>query len=196
MKNQEIKNVCVYCGSSFHVKQSYKDQATALGKTLGENGYDVVYGGGNVGLMGLVSNAAFDNGADVIGIIPDHLQKHETANENLTELHVVETMHERKQMMVDRADAFIVMPGGLGTMDEFFEIFTWWQLGLHDKPIIVMNIDGYWDALLTLLHNIADNGFCSKSDVEHIIVIDEVDQIIQTLKTAPVEKNDPKTKWI
>lgn len=196
MVRKEIKTICVYCGSSIRVSQSYKDNAARLGELLGQNDYDVVYGGGNVGLMGITATSALDNGADVIGIIPTHLSERETAHKHLTELHTVETMHERKQMMVDRADAFVIMPGGLGTMDEFFEIFTWWQLGLHDKPIIIINVDGYWTPLLDLVQNIATEGFCSQSDYDHLIVLDKTDDIIEALKTAPVEKNDPKTKWI
>ncbi len=152
-------SICVYCGSSAEVAASYKDAAVQVGRLAGEQGIQIVYGGGRVGLMGLVADAALAAGGRVIGIIPRHIVEMEVAHRTLTELVVVETMHQRKQMMVDRADAFAILPGGLGTLDETFEILTWKQLGLHDKPIVIVNIDGYWDPFLALVHHGVSEGF-------------------------------------
>lgn len=191
-----IKSVCVYCGSSNQVDQDFKDAAAVLGKSLAENGMRTVYGGGHVGLMGIVADTAIQNGGEVIGIIPRHIADKEVAHTSLTELHVVETMHERKQMMVDNADAFLILPGGLGTMDEFFEIFTWWQLGLHDKPIIVVNLKGYWTPLIKLIENIVAEGFARAADLNHMIVVDDINDVQDALANAKSETIDPQTKWI
>lgn len=130
-----------------------------LGRLAGEQDVEIVYGGGRVGLMGLVADAALAAGGRVTGIIPRHIVDMEVAHQTLTELIVVETMHQRKQMMADRADAFVILPGGLGTLDETFEILTWKQLDLHDKPIVIANIDGYWDGLLSLVRHGVAEGF-------------------------------------
>ncbi len=191
-----IKSVCVYCGSSVNVDDTFKKASKDLGVIMAQENLRLVFGGGHVGLMGIVSDAVLENGGEVIGIIPDHIAEKEIAHSGLTELHVVETMHERKQMMVDRSDAFIIMPGGLGTMDEFFEIFTWWQLGLHDKPIIIINVEGYWTPLLSMLDNIIDHKFARTDDRDYLCVIDGVDEVIQALARAPQEKISAQTKWI
>ena len=151
--------ICVYCGSSSGVAQAYKDAAVSLGRWAGERGVDVIYGGGRVGLMGLVADAALAAGGRVTGIIPQHIVEMEVAHRTLTELLIVDTMHVRKRTMAERADAFVILPGGLGTLDETFEILTWKQLGLHDKPIFIANIDGYWDPLLALVRHGVGRGF-------------------------------------
>ncbi len=191
-----IKSVCVYCGSSARVDDLYKDAARNAGRLLAENGMGVIYGGGRVGLMGLTADAALAAGGEVTGIIPAHIADKEIAHEELTALHVVDTMHKRKQMMVDLSDAFVILPGGLGTMDEFFEIFTWWQLGLHDKPVIVVNVGGYWTGLLDLIDHIIDQGFARPADKTHLCVIDDVDGLIAALENAPKETMNPQTKWM
>jgi len=191
-----IKSVCVYCGSSSKAGDLFKESAADLGKILAENNVRVVFGGGHVGLMGIVSDAALNHGGEVIGIIPHHIADKEIAHNNLTELHLVQSMHERKQMMVDRSDAFIILPGGLGTMDEFFEIFTWWQLGLHDKPIIIINVEGYWTPLLDLLKNIVKHQFARPEDLEHLAFIDKVEDIMLALSQSPKESIDAQTKWM
>jgi uncharacterized protein (TIGR00730 family) len=132
----------------------------------------------------------------VVGIIPEHIQEREVEHNDLTELHVVDTMHVRKQMMVDRSEAFVILPGGIGTMDEFFELVTWKQLGLHDKPIVIVNLNGYWSKLIALLENIANEGFMRQDDLKIYQVVDTVEQVPETLKNAPKEKFDPTTKWI
>jgi uncharacterized protein (TIGR00730 family) len=196
IKNTKIQNVCVYCGSSSRVDDAYKEAATKMGHLIAAEGWGVVYGGGRVGLMGLVADAALEKNAPVIGIIPEHIQGREVEHNDLTELHVVDTMHLRKQMMVDKSQAFIVLAGGLGTLDELFEILTWKQLGLHDKPIIIVNINGYWTKMLEAITHIADEGFMRKEDLGMFIFVESVDDVPEAIKNAPIEKFDPTTKWI
>ncbi len=193
---KRISSVCVYCGSSAQVDESFKAAATKLGNIIAGQGLKLVYGGGRVGLMGLVSDAVIKAGGSVTGIIPGHIADKEVAHTELTELHVVKTMHERKQMMVDQADAFLILPGGLGTMDEFFEIFTWWQLGLHGKPIIIVNVDGYWTKLLDLIDHIISENFARPADREYLCVVDRVEDVLDALEKAPRKAMDVKTKWM
>lgn len=194
----DIENVCVYCGSSSNVDQSYKDAAKKLGQLVAAEGWGVVYGGGRVGLMGIVADSALESGSKVIGIIPEHIQEREVQHNDLTELHVVDTMHIRKAMMVDKSQAFVILPGGLGTLDELFELLTWKQLGLHDKPIVIVNMgdDPYWQHLMTLLKHIAGQGFMREDDMNLFNVVTSVDEVPEALKNAPNEKFDPSTKWI
>lgn len=191
-----IKSVCVYCGSSSRVDQAYKDAAVELGKSLAANNWDLVYGGGRVGLMGLVADSALSAGSKVVGIIPRHIQAREIEHTDLTELHIVDSMHIRKQMMVDRGDAFVILAGGLGTLDEFFEILTWKQLGLHDKPVIMVNVNGYWDKMVEAIKFIADQKFMREEDLRMFQVVDTVAEVAQALTNAPHERFDPSTKWI
>ena len=190
-----IKSVCVYCGSSSRVDQIYKDSARSLGKALAAEGWGVVYGGGRVGLMGIVADSVLEEGGKVIGIIPEHIQEREVEHTDLTELHIVDSMHIRKQMMVDRSDAFVILAGGIGTLDEFFELLTWKQLGLHDKPIVICNVDGYWDKMLEAVDHIANKGFMRDEDKSYVVV-NRVEDVADALKTAPKETIDPQTKWI
>ena len=192
----KIKSVCVYCGSSARVDQKYKDAAVELGKTIAANNWGVVYGGGRVGLMGLVADAALSAGAPVVGIIPQHIQAREIEHTDLTELHIVDSMHIRKQMMVDRADAFVILAGGLGTLDEFFELLTWKQLGLHDKPVVMVNIGGYWTKMIEAIKYIADEKFMRLEDMGMFQVVETVAQVPEALTSAPHERFDPSTKWI
>lgn len=191
-----IKSVCVYCGSSSRVDQVYKDAAVELGRTLAANHWNVVYGGGRVGLMGLVADSALKAGSQVVGIIPRHIEAREVQHTDLTELHVVESMHIRKQMMVDRGDAFVILAGGLGTLDEFFEILTWKQLGLHDKPVVMVNINGYWTKMLEAIRHIAQEKFMRDEDFGMFQVVDTVAEVPGALSNAPQERFDPSTKWI
>jgi len=192
----KIKNVCVYCGSSSKVDDVHKQSAENLGKIIAAQNWGVVYGGGRVGLMGLVADSALEAGAEVIGIIPEHIQAREIEHTDLTELHVVDSMHIRKQMMVDRSDAFVILAGGLGTLDEFFELLTWKQLGLHDKPIVMVNVNGYWTKLLETLDHIADSGFMRPEDRDTFVIVENVEEVPDAIKMAPTEKFDPTTKWI
>jgi uncharacterized protein (TIGR00730 family) len=175
-------SICVYCGSSADVAQSYKDVAVTLGRHAGEQGIEIIYGGGRVGLMGLVADACLAAGGKVTGIIPRHILDMEVAHQTLTELIVVDDMHTRKKMMFERSEAFIILPGGLGTLDEGFEILTWKQLGLHDRPIVVANIDGYWDPLLALVRHGVDAGFIR---AKHAQLFEEVTGIDALLAALP-----------
>jgi uncharacterized protein (TIGR00730 family) len=177
-------SICVYCGSSADVAQSYKDAAVHLGREAGERGVEVIYGGGRVGLMGLVADAAIAAGGRVTGIIPSHILEMEVAHQTLTELIVVENMHQRKMIMFERSEAFVILPGGLGTLDEAFEILTWKQLGLHRKPIIVANIDGYWDGLLALVRHGVDEGFIRPQHARLFTEVGDVAGILSALSDA------------
>jgi uncharacterized protein (TIGR00730 family) len=193
---KDFKSLCVYCGSSNKVKDSYRDAARNIGKILAENDIHLVYGGGHVGLMGAAADSAIQHGGKVTGIIPRHIQEKEVAHKGLTELHVVESMHQRKQMMVDLSDGFVVLPGGLGTLDEFFEIMTWRQLGLHQKPVVLVNLDGYWDSLLKLIDHMIEEKFALTHDKDSLIVIDRVEGVLEALQEAPEETIEPNTKWM
>lgn len=151
--------VCVYCGSRHGVRASYAAAARAIGAEIGRRGWQLVYGGGRVGLMGEAADAALAAGARVVGVIPQTLREREVGHLGLHELHVVPTMHLRKQMMAERADAFVALPGGIGTLEELYEVWTWRQLGYHDQPIGLLNVDGYYDALLRFMSHSVDEGF-------------------------------------
>ncbi len=174
-------SVCVYCGSSARVNDVYKEAAQRLGAALARAGIEVVYGGGRVGLMGLLADAALAAGGRVVGIIPGHLQALEVDHAGLTELVVVESMHERKRMMVERSDAFVILPGGLGTLDEAFEVVTWKQLRLHDKPVVIADIAGYWAPLITLLDHIDTERFVSGGYRRLLTVAGDIDQVLEIL---------------
>jgi uncharacterized protein (TIGR00730 family) len=151
--------VCVFCGSSPGVREAYLAAARSLGSLLAERGIGLVYGGASVGLMGEVADAALAGGGEAIGVIPRRLVDRELAHAGLTELHVVETMHERKALMAKLSDAFVILPGGAGTLDEFFEALTWRQLGLHAKPLALLDVDGFFGPLLGLVDHLVEEGF-------------------------------------
>lgn len=174
----------------------HKQLAVDFGTELGKTGRTLVYGGGKVGLMGLCADAVLANGGKVIGIIPSHISEREVQHLGLTELHVVPSMHVRKQMMVDRADAFVVLPGGIGTLDELCEVLTWRQLGVHDKPIVIVNTHGYWSPFIDMIDHIIDQGFMRPSDRKTFMVVDRVEDVLPFLTAAPQEHFDPATKWI
>jgi uncharacterized protein (TIGR00730 family) len=153
--------LCVYCGSRPGDRPAYATAARQIGAEIGRRGWALVYGGGNVGLMGEVADAALAGGAPVTGVIPESLKAREVAHLGLTELHVVPDMHVRKQMMAERADAFVALPGGIGTLEELFEVWTWRQLGYHTKPLGLLNVEGYFDDLLRFMRGTVDQGFLS-----------------------------------
>lgn len=155
----QLKSVCVYCGSFASAKQVYKDSATAMGRAIGEAGLMMVYGGGNVGLMGLTADSAIKSGAKVIGIQPAFLNEREPEHPGLTELIKVGDMHTRKRLMAEKSDGFIILPGGFGTLDELAEILTWRQLGLHHKPIVAVDVNGYWSNLKAQIDYMMAEGF-------------------------------------
>lgn len=155
-------SVCVYCGSRPGERAEYAEAAREVGRAIGERGWQLVYGGGRAGLMGIVADAALAAGAPVVGVIPQSLMDREVGHQSLTELHVVETMHQRKLMMAERSDAFIALPGGIGTFEEIFEVWSWRQLGYHDKPLGLLNTAGYYDALLDFMAQTVMQGFVAK----------------------------------
>jgi hypothetical protein len=154
-----MNSICVYCGSSLGARESYRRAAEALGQELARRGLTLVYGGGNVGLMGAMADAALAAGGKVIGVIPQALLDKELGHDGLSELRVVASMHERKAQMAELADGFIAMPGGFGTLEEFCEITTWTQLGFHRKPCGLLNVEGFYDSLLAFLDHATDDGF-------------------------------------
>lgn len=155
-------SMCVYCGSRPGENPAFAEAAQAVGQWIGEHGGQLVYGGGRGGLMGVVAEATRLAGGRVVGIIPQALVDKELANRLCDELHIVQTMHERKAMMAQRSDAFLALPGGIGTFEELFEVWTWRQLGYHDKPIGLLNVAGYYDAMLAFLHSSTASGFMSE----------------------------------
>lgn len=186
-----IQSVCVYCGASVRAEQIYKDAASRMGEVLARAGLQVVFGGGKLGLMGIVADNALANGARVVGIIPTLLEEFEGAHPKLSELHVVDTMHTRKKKMSDLADAFVILPGGFGTLDELFEILTWKQLQIHDKPVIIVNVNGYWDPLKKLIHNIIEQRFAPASHALFATFVDSPDEVLDILENrdaAPIKE--------
>lgn len=155
----QLRSVCLYCGSSTEAPAGHLALAADFGRLLAAEGIELVYGGGRVGLMGAAAEAAKAAGGRVVGIIPDFLMRREVGHRGLDELLVTRSMHERKKLMAERADAFCVLPGGLGTLDETFEIVTWAQLGLHEKPVVLLNHEGFWDPLLALVERLAENRY-------------------------------------
>ncbi|UZD53936.1 TIGR00730 family Rossman fold protein [Caldimonas aquatica] len=152
-------SVCVYCGSRPGASPAFTESARETGRLIGERGWRLVYGGGRAGLMGTVADAVLEAGGTAVGVIPRSLVDKEMAHRRLTELHIVETMHERKQMMAERADVFVALPGGIGTFEELFEVWTWRQLGYHDKPVGLLNAAGYYDGLLAFIRHTEQQGF-------------------------------------
>ena len=176
-----IRSLCVYCGSSGAVAEVYREAASELGARLAAMSIEVVFGAGRVGLMGLLADAALASGGRVTGIIPGRLRDAELAHHGVSELVVVDTMHERKALMAERADAFAILPGGIGTLDETFEILSWKQLGLHDKPIFLVDVDGYWSPLRTLLNRVVDRGFAQPKTHDLLRVVPTVSALIELL---------------
>lgn len=179
-----IRNVCVYCGSGPGTNPAFVKAATAFGKSLAENGVGLVYGGGSIGLMGAVATGSLDNGGTVTGIIPDFLTARENAMKRAQELIVTKNMHERKQLMFDRSDAFVALPGGIGTLEELVEQMTWAQLGRHTKPILIANIEGFWNPLLALLDHMRDTAFIRANLSVDILTADSVEDILPILEKA------------
>ena len=175
-------SVCVFCGARPGGNPDYMTAATDTGKMIGQNGWRLVYGAGDIGIMGEVASSALASGASALGVIPQHLVDWEVAKQDLTSLIVTENMHERKKVMFMNSDAVIVLPGGAGSLDEFFEVLTWAQLGLHKKPIILANIAGYWDPLLTLIDHVVAESFAENSLKELFTVAGSVQEIEPILR--------------
>jgi uncharacterized protein (TIGR00730 family) len=184
-------SLCVYCGSREGSQPAYAQAADAVGTLIGQLGWRLVYGGGRAGLMGRVADAALAAGATVVGVIPDSLMARELGHPGLHELHVVETMHERKQMMAERADAFLALPGGIGTFEELFEVWTWRQLGYHDKPIGLLNVDGYYDTLVAFLGQTERHGFVSQAQRALLQVDTDAGRLLNRLGQLALEATQP-----
>lgn len=180
-----IESVCVYCGSGFGANPKHRAVAQRLGELLGRNGIRLVYGGGRVGLMGVVADAALAQGGSVVGVIPEHLQTKEVGHRGISDLRVVPNMHERKELMFKLSDGFVILPGGFGTLDEAFEMITWRQLRLHDKPIILLDNDGYWAPLVRLNEHIVAQGFAKPEALTLYTVVGDVEAVIPALRGAP-----------
>ena len=191
----DIKTVCVYCGSRCPT-EAYRKAAYETGKNIAQAGMNLVYGGSRSGLMGVVADAVLKYGGEATGVIPHHIQEQEDPHNELTETIMVDTMHERKQVMVDRSDAFITLCGGFGTLDETFEILTWKQLELHDKPIILVNIEGYWAPFMDLVNHVVDEGLAESKHLKLFEVIKDPSQLITALKRQPEPVRATQTKYM
>ncbi|APF28318.1 TIGR00730 family Rossman fold protein [Clostridium sporogenes] len=188
-----MKRICVYSGSNLGLRSEYKESAKLLGKILAENKIELVYGGSRIGLMGEISNEVLRNNGKVIGVMPKGLFSGEMVHENLTKLIEVENMHERKQTMAELSDGFIALPGGLGTFEELFEVLSWAQLGIHKKPIGILNISNFFDPLLHMIKNTCTEGFMNESNIKLISVSDNPSELIKQMKNyvPPLMEN----KW-
>lgn len=190
---KKMKRITVFCGSSSGTEEIYTSQAILLGKTLAQRNIELVYGGANVGLMGAVADSVLNNGGKAIGVLPSFLRSKEIAHKQITELILVETMHERKTKMNDLCDGVIALPGGFGTLDELFEMLTWGQLGLHKKPIAILNVDGFYDALIVFTQTMVDKGLLKEANQQMLLVSDSIDDLLDKM-----ENYVPPTvgKWI
>lgn len=188
-----MRRITVFCGSSSGTDDIYRSQAALLGQALARRGIELVYGGANVGLMGAVADGVLNGGGKVIGVMPGFLTSKEIAHEHLTELVIVGTMHERKARMNELCDGIIALPGGFGTLEEFFEMLTWAQLGLHKKPVAILNINGFYDPLNDLLQAMTDKGFLKEANRQMLLIGDHIDELLDKMEnyTAPTVG-----KWI
>jgi uncharacterized protein (TIGR00730 family) len=177
-----MKRITVFCGSSSGTEEIYTSQAILLGQTLAKQNIELIYGGANVGLMGAVADGVLNAGGKAIGVLPNFLRSKEIAHKQLTELILVDTMHERKTKMNDLCDGVIALPGGFGTLDELFEMLTWGQLGLHKKPIAILNIDGYYDALIVFVQTMTDKGLLKEVNQQMLLVSDSIDELLEKME--------------
>jgi uncharacterized protein (TIGR00730 family) len=187
-----MKSVCVFCGSSIGREPAYMEAAGKMGKLLADRKIRLVYGGANVGLMGMVAKTCLENNGEAVGVMPRNLVEMEVANDRLTELKVVESMHERKTVMNELSDGFISMPGGIGTLEETFEMFTWMQLGLHNKPVGLLNTLGFFDKLGGFLEHVVKNGFLLQCHLEMLLVDQDEENLLERLLNHRPERID---KW-
>lgn len=184
-------SVCVYCGSRTGEISAYADAARQVGREIGERGWQLVYGGGRAGLMGIVADAALAAGGTAIGVIPASLMTRELGHLELSELHVVDTMHQRKLMMAERSDAFLALPGGIGTFEEFFEVWSWRHLNYHDKPIALLNVAGFYDLLLQFLDHSAKQGFVTAKQRAQLEVSSDPTLLLQRLSDLAAQAAKP-----
>lgn len=188
-----MKSLCIFCGSSHGAIEEYGQAAAATGRVIAEQGYRLVYGGAKVGLMGTVADAALAAGGEVIGVLPESLQEKEIGHQGLSELHLVGSMHERKALMADLSDGFIALPGGVGTLEEIFEVWTWGQLGYHQKPCGFLNVEGYYDHLIAFLDHQTQEGFTKKVMRDMAMFADTPENLIDQF-TSYTPPSSPK--WI
>lgn len=194
MKN--IRSVCVYCGSSQNPKPEYAKAAEELGQLFAQQGIQLVFGGGHVGLMGIVSDSCMKSKGRVLGVMTDFLDEFEGGHRGITDLRIVSSMHERKMMMFEESDAFVVLPGGLGTLDETFEVLTWKQVGMHGKPIVLVDVDGYWSGLFdTFLNHMIENRFVRGEDKKLFTIVKSVKDVTKAIKDSPEPNRDFVAKW-
>lgn len=183
-----MKRLAVYCGSSMGAKPEYERCARELGMAMTQRGIDLVYGGGKLGLMGIIADTVMQNGGQVFGVIPEALRDHEVAHQGLSELHIVKDMHERKAKMTELTDAFVAIPGGIGTLDELFEAWTWRSLGYHNKPFALLDVGGYWHHLSQFLDLVADQKFMSEERRKLLIESDTINHVLDELHVACTDK--------
>ncbi|WP_435260032.1 TIGR00730 family Rossman fold protein [Thioclava sp. FR2] len=179
-----LRSVCVFCGSRHGNSPTYAAAAQETGAMIARNGWRLVYGAGDVGLMGEVARSAQSAGAATMGVIPTHLMRREVGKRDLTQLVITEDMHERKKVMFMNSDAIVVLPGGSGSLDEFFEVLTWRQIGLHQKPIFLLNTDGYWDHLIQLMKHVVASGFAEDTTLSHFRAVANVAELEELLSSA------------
>lgn len=184
MSEKKSFHVCVFCGARPGHQSHWSQEAYKLGRSLALREMTLVYGGGHTGLMGMIADACLENRGSVIGVIPESLQERELAHQKLTELYVVKSMHARKALMAEKADAFIAMAGGFGTMDELCEIITWRQLGIHNKPIGILNTQGYFQSFIDFAQKCVDQGFISPLDMSMIIVSEDVEDLLNQISKS------------
>ncbi len=178
-------SICVFCGARFGSDPAAREVAQQLGDLLANKSIALVYGGGGVGLMGLVANAALKGGGRVVGVIPRFLLQREAGHPALSETVVVETMHERKLQMFERSDAFVVLPGGIGTLEELFEVLSWRTLGLHTKPIVIVDQGGYWQPLAALLRGVVESGFAERTHLDHVAFVNNINDVLPAIAAMP-----------
>lgn len=188
-----MKRITVFCGSSYGTEKIYEEQAYSVGKALANAKIELVYGGAKIGLMGAVANGALENGGKAIGVLPNFLKRVEIAHEGLSELILVETMHQRKTKMDELADGTIALPGGFGTLEEFFEMLTWAQLGLHKKPVALLNANGFYNDLLSFIQTMVDKGFLKQINRDMLLVSDNIEDLLEQMKNY---KAPSVQKWI
>lgn len=189
----KLKSLCVFCGSSDGSRPQYAAAAKAMGVALADAGIRLVYGGAHVGLMGRIADAALGAGGDVVGVMPKLLVEKEVAHRGLTRLHQVGSMHERKALMAELSDGFVSLPGGAGTLEEAFEVWTWAQLGYHGKPVAFLNVEGYYDRLLSFIDHVVEEQFLRRQHADMLIVKQDVDELIAACR-AYVPRHE--TKWV
>lgn len=185
-----MKSICVYCGSSLGIASHYADAARALAKKMVEDNLALVYGGGNVGLMGIIADEVLRLGGEATGVIPQALMEKEVGHRTLTRLHIVKDMHERKAMMAELSDSFIAMPGGIGTLEELFEALTWSQLGFHEKPIGLLNVLGFYDGLISFMHHLVTQGFLKPEHASLLLADADAPALLQRLKSFRSDHHD------